>query len=47
MKLQILAVMLILAMAARPSLPQQPPEPLAQDQLMTLVKAGMGTRELV
>ena len=47
MKLQILAVMLILAMAARPSLPQQPPEPLAQDQLMTLVKAGMGTPELV
>ena len=47
MKHNVLILIVFLAVAAQPALPQQAGEPLGKGQIMTLVKAEMGTPELV
>jgi len=47
MKALFLVLMMLLAVPARPAGPQQAGTPLAKDQVMDWVKAGMETPELV
>jgi hypothetical protein len=47
MKVWIFALIVFFAAVAHPALPQQAHAPLAKEQVMTLVKAGMGTDKLV
>jgi len=47
MKPQIPVLVMLLALIAQPGPPQQANVPLGEDQVMTLVKAGMATPELV
>lgn len=47
MKLRFLMLIIFIAVAVRPALPQQANKPLEKQQVMDLVKAGMETPELV
>jgi hypothetical protein len=47
MKLRFLFLIIFLAVVVPPALPQQTPERLSKNQVMSLVKAGMETPDLV